>query len=148
MKGILSDIDGPTVMDGFVVAVFRRGKKLRPLLNHSRIKVKVMGNKNININSCIFCNKNGNGLSIYPTGSNQVGICFDCAIRALKALVEKSMSSDLASVNSEMEGLLLHQAVFDLNEGDHERLSVLREKVEQYKSEVKSKITMQLFESN
>lgn len=107
-----------------------------------------MGNENINMNSCIFCGKNGTGLSIYPTESNQVGICFDCAIRALKALVEKSMYSDLASVNSEIGGLLLHQAVFDLNEDDHERLSVLREKVQQYKGEVKSKIIMQLFESN
>lgn len=101
-----------------------------------------MGNKN----NCIFCKRIEADLSVYPKGSSHDGICFDCAIRALKTLVDNRMTTDLSSINSEIEGLLLHQAVFDLNEDDHERLSVLREKVQEYKNGVKRKVTMQLFD--
>jgi hypothetical protein len=47
-KAILSDINGPTVTDGSVVAVFRRRVKLKLLLNHSLVNESLMGRLSCN----------------------------------------------------------------------------------------------------
>lgn len=100
----------------------------------------------VNKQSCIFCpKKRDEKLAVYSLGLGRLGICIDCAIKAVKVLTEHDMTENLGATLHEIEGLLLHKHTFCLNDDDLQRLYLLQEQVSDYKKNAANKLIMQVF---
>lgn len=100
----------------------------------------------VNKQSCIFCHKKRDEeLAVYSLGLGQLGICIDCAIKAVKVLTEHAMNENIGAKLHEIEGLLLHKHTFGLNDDDLKRLQDLREQVSDYKNNAASQLITQIF---
>lgn len=97
--------------------------------------------------SCIFCSKKREQeLSVYSLGLGRLGICLDCAIKAVKALLDHGTNTDLRGTFEEIGGLQQHERLFGLNDEDQHRLISLKRRVSIHKAEAKQRVMTQIFE--